>query len=278
MEEASAETPPTPRLGVHDISPGGCHPGWVREVGPDGLWVSLSPAVTGRIVPLESSDDPAEMGGDLTVRFAVGQAVWTRVLRIEAEEGSAKIDLSLRLTPQEQAYAVASAAPTKKSKKKPKKATAPPARPALPPVGSVVPVEVARVRAGRGLDVKLGGYVYGRAHLTELADEWVQDPLEADALAPGSFLDAVVLAHSKPKGGRAGAEGAGNVDVSLRRSAVSTARGGGRTDKHLRPASADAVEPGDLVRGYVKAISPRGCFVSLSRSLDGFVGIRCASR
>ena len=31
---------------------------------------------------------------------------------------------------------------------------------------------------------------------------------------------------------------------------------------------------GELVRGYVKAISARGCFVSLSRAVDGFVGLR----
>ena len=31
------------------------------------------------------------------------------------------------------------------------------------------------------------------------------------------------------------------------------------------------VEEGELVRGYVKAISPRGCFVSLSRAVDAFV-------
>ena len=66
MEEASAETPPTPRLGVHDISPGGCHPGWVREVGPDGLWVSLSPAVTGRIVPLRANHSPHALHSDRT--------------------------------------------------------------------------------------------------------------------------------------------------------------------------------------------------------------------
>ena len=31
---------------------------------------------------------------------------------------------------------------------------------------------------------------------------------------------------------------------------------------------------GELVRGYVKAISARGCFVSLSHTLDGFVGLK----
>ena len=32
-----------------------------------------------------------------------------------------------------------------------------------------------------------------------------------------------------------------------------------------------------MVRGYVKAISPRGCFVSLSRGVEGFIGLKYLS-
>ena len=43
-----------------------------------------------------------------------------------------------------------------------------------PAAGLVVPVRVVRRREGRGLDVALGGGLYGRAHLAELCDDWVQ--------------------------------------------------------------------------------------------------------
>ena len=49
---------------------------------------------------------------------------------------------------------------------------------------------------------------------------------------------------------------------------------GAEGDAHARPADASEISQGELVRGYVKAVSARGCFVSLSPSLDGFIGLK----
>ena len=47
-----------------------------------------------------------------------------------------------------------------------------------------------------------------------------------------------------------------------------------KTDPHKRVETGGEVEEGQLVRGYVKAISARGCFIALSRVVDGFVGLK----
>ena len=55
---AQSSTAPIARLSMDSIAAGQEHPGWVRDVGTDGVWVSLSYMATGRVVPLEASDDP----------------------------------------------------------------------------------------------------------------------------------------------------------------------------------------------------------------------------
>ena len=55
---AQSSTVPIARLSMDSIAAGQVHPGWVRDVGTDGVWVSLSYMATGRVVPLEASDDP----------------------------------------------------------------------------------------------------------------------------------------------------------------------------------------------------------------------------
>ena len=130
-------------------------------------------------------------------------------------------------------------------------------------VGSVVPVRVVRARPGVGVDVQLSGGIVGRAHLTELCDEWVEEPTAH--LPPGTIATAVVVARR----GRA-------VDVSLRPAAV-RAESTGTADAHARPVAASELEAGELARGYVKAVSERGVFVSLSRTLEAFVGLKQVS-
>ena len=268
-----------PRLEMSEIAVGQMHEGWIREVSADGLWVSLSPKVLGRVEVLDAVDNPKHMVA-LGKHFAVGDAVSATVTRVRKDElsGQTKLDLTLRSSHHVR-VAVEEAAAKASGKKAKAKAeavakAAEKAAEAGPAVGSVVPVRVIKVRAGRGLDVSLGGSLYGRAHMTEVCDDWVQEPL--GTFQVGSFTKAVVLGYSGGDGG-----GQRFVDVSLRAAAVSAAekaaKGGKAKDAHARVTSATEVEAGELVRGYVKAISGSGCFVSLSRSVDGFVGVRHVS-
>ena len=262
---ASKKATPSARLAFGDVHEGETHHGWVRDVTADGVWVSLSFRLTGRVAPLECSDDPAVIS-KLEKHFKVGQPLAVRVVSIKAaDDHRVKLDLSLRTgTP---------AAPAAKAGKKSKKAAAAAvsgSNAVAPAEGAVVPCRIVRVRAGRGVDVQLGGSVYARAHLTELCDEWVQQPLAG--FEPGTYTSCVVL---PPLAGHAAKDSDGRplVDVSLRASAVAAASKGA-TDASKRLESSSDVEGGELMRGYVKAISPRGCFVALSRTVDAYVGLK----
>lgn len=51
-------TTPGVRPTISGLDIGQVCQGWVRDVNPDGVWVSLSYSVTGRVIPLEASEDP----------------------------------------------------------------------------------------------------------------------------------------------------------------------------------------------------------------------------
>ena len=199
---------------------------------------------------------------NLKEHFHAGQAVTVHVLNVVMKSDRPLLDLSLRIS------ASTASAPGAKKRLRGKEspiATVPTNGREFA-VGAIVPVRVVRVRAGRGLDVQLGVSMFGRAHLTELSDEWVQEPLASFAV--GSYVRAVITSLGDASGSISS-----GVEVSLRAAAISAASSA-KVDKHARPASMADVEAGDLVRGYVKTISNKGCFVSLARQVDGFVGVR----
>ena len=263
---------PVPRVSMSSLAAGQIHPGWVRDVSAEAVWVCLSYAATGRVVAIEASDDPKVLTR-LAKHFRVGMAVTVRVLGTGSprdDGGGIQLDLSLRLGA---AAAPLPATSSKTASKKGVAATTASAAAGELAVGAVVPAKIVRARPGRGLDVQLGAALYGRAHATEICDEWVAEPLSS--FEPGQFVRAVVLAV--PEAGATGNGGGSGIEVSLRSAAVAAAlaaSGKKKRDGHERVKDAEQVEEGELVRGYVKAISAKGCFVSLSRTVDGFVGLR----
>ncbi|KOO24095.1 protein rrp5-like protein [Chrysochromulina tobinii] len=263
---------PVPRVSMSSLAAGQIHPGWVRDVSAEAVWVCLSYAATGRVVAIEASDDPKVLTR-LAKHFRVGMAVTVRVLGTGSprdDGGGIQLDLSLRLGA---AAAPLPATSSKTASKKGVAATTASAAAGELAVGAVVPAKIVRARPGRGLDVQLGAALYGRAHATEICDEWVAEPLSS--FEPGQFVRAVVLAV--PEAGATGNGGGSGIEVSLRSAAVAAAlaaSGKKKRDGHERVKDAGQVEEGELVRGYVKAISAKGCFVSLSRTVDGFVGLR----
>jgi rRNA biogenesis protein RRP5 len=94
-----------------------------------------------------------------------------------------------------------------------------------------------------------------------LSDVYSDSPL--DGFEPGAVVAAVVVATGA--GGR--------VDLSLRASrGGSGPKADAAAEKHQAELSAAAdVSPGALVWGFVRHVSPKGCFVSLGRGLDARV-------
>ena len=136
------------------------HDGWVRDASAEALWVSLSFRVTGRVAPLDVSDDPSVLNR-LSDAYRPRQPVRVCVLGVVTDKaGKLKVNLSLRKPAASVAAALSSSSPaTAKTKglkgSKAKAAAAAAAAANAPAAGSVVSCRIARVRAGRGVDVQL---------------------------------------------------------------------------------------------------------------------------
>jgi ribosomal protein S1 len=82
-----------PALVPSELSPGDRVVGWVQEVGPDALWLSLGPAAKGRVHMFDACDAPRQLAG-FQGRFKVGQALAAAVVAVDAKRQ--KLDLTLR--------------------------------------------------------------------------------------------------------------------------------------------------------------------------------------
>ena len=106
--------------------------------------------------------------------------------------------------------------------------------------------------------VQLRGGVFGRVFVTDVAGGDLERGMSR--IAAGSIVRCTVLASSSHDGKR-------RIDL-----AVSV--GDGPAAPCAACASASDVAAGEEVAGYVKSVGPKGCFVSLSRSLDARVKLR----
>lgn len=60
---------------------GSQHPAIIQEVGDDHLWLLLGPAVRGKVMLLDASDDPAVLASFVD-SFKAGAGVMCRVLAV----------------------------------------------------------------------------------------------------------------------------------------------------------------------------------------------------
>eukprot|EP00897_Mesotaenium_endlicherianum_P004568 jgi/Mesen1/4139/ME000218S03256 len=229
---------------------GGTVTAYAYETRGDWAWFLLSPTLKGRLFLLESSQDPAELArfGD---RFKPGHAARCRVVGKDPERRT--LDLSLRHVAAAGADMAAGAEVEEEDDDDVVAAGGSPAR-ALN-IGDVVAGRVSRALPGvRGLSVQVGFQQYARAPITELADEWLEEPLLA--FKEGQLVKCAVLdvASSSSSSGAAaaagggGAGGGGEVLVSLRRS-----RGGWG---------------GERAEALAATCSAKGCFVAIAPALD----------
>ncbi|KAK3236152.1 hypothetical protein CYMTET_53700 [Cymbomonas tetramitiformis] len=204
---------------------------YVQQVTAEWLWVMVTPSLRGRVFVLDSSDDAADVAR-FTTRFQPGQQVACRMLTC---------DLNRK----------------RRSELK---------------AGEVLPGRVQRIIPGAALQVQLGVRSFGRVHITDMRDEWVEDAMKG--VSEGDLLQCYVL-QCDAAGQR--------IDLSLRAS-----RGGAlgkrtaKTAKTEKKSSGSAaavaelksaadLQIGQLVSGYVKNCSQKGCFVALARNIDAYI-------
>ncbi|KAJ8448113.1 hypothetical protein Cgig2_031837 [Carnegiea gigantea] len=218
--------------------------GYVYKVENEWVWAAISRQVKAQLFVLDSSCEPGELL-NYQKRFLLGSTISGYVLSMNREKKC------LRLVPRPfSAFANGAVAERGKSSN-------------ASDEKGVSHIHKGDVLGGRvwkvlpsvgGILVQIGPHIYGKVHYTELTDCWVSDPLSG--YHEGQFVKCKVLEinHSE--------KGTVHVDLSLRTTSEGTGGGDSRFE------NVEDLQPNMEVKGYVKNVTPKGCFIMLSRNID----------
>ncbi|KAL5976748.1 hypothetical protein ACLOJK_021081 [Asimina triloba] len=219
----------------------------------DNEWVHLTVCrdVKAQLFILDSSSDPSELQ-EFKNHFTVGQVVSGSILSINKEKRLMRLTLcSSSGTPRASVDSsiVKSNDPDYDDNK-------------YILEGDILNGRISKVLPGTGgLQVQIGPHLYGKVHFTELRDMWVSNPL--DGYCEGQFVKCKVLEISQSF------KGTVHVELSLRPSLLGIQAENSTGDlSHKRFDKIEDLHPDMDIQGYVKNVTPKGCFVLLSRKID----------
>ncbi|CAK9319362.1 unnamed protein product [Citrullus colocynthis] len=232
---------------------------YVSNVNGEWAWLAVTRQVTAQLFILDSSSEPSELQ-EFSKRFYVGRAVSGYISNIN---GKKKI---LRLVLHH-----LSATSTGKGDQANLKISNLQTDVVSTKVtchfneGDTVGGRISKILPGvGGLLVQIGPHLFGRVHYTELTDHFVLDPLSG--YKEGQFVKCKVIEITHA------VKGTTHIDLSLRSSAGILCQNDVECSNHENIASG-RVKIQDIhshmeVQGYVKNVSPKGCFILLSRGLE----------
>ncbi|KAJ6870677.1 rRNA biogenesis protein RRP5 [Populus alba x Populus x berolinensis] len=244
----------------YEFSSGQRVSGYVYKV--DGEWalLTISRHLKAKLFVLDSACEPIELQ-EFQKRFYVGKAVTGHVLNYNKEKASLRLALHPFAASQTLVDGGAPIMDDLQSNAPWDNVTA------HIQEGDIVGGRISKILPGvGGLLVQLGPHIHGRVHFTELQDSWVPDPLSA--YKEGQFVKSKVLEISHP------VKGTIHIDLSLRLSlngmlGQNSAEFSNNQDApSKRVDKIEDLQPDMVVQGYVKNVSSKGCFISLSRKLD----------
>ncbi|KAL2326887.1 hypothetical protein Fmac_020314 [Flemingia macrophylla] len=227
--------------------------GYVYKVESEWVWLTISRNVRAQLYILDSAIEPRELE-DFQNRYHVGQPVSGHVLSMNME----KKLLRLVLCP-------FSTLPSRTSEE-PQNNVVDKDFAAYIHEGDILGGRISKILPGvGGLLVQVGPHTYGKVHFTELTDKWVPDPLSE--YRDGQFVKCVVLEISYT------VKGTIHVDLSLQSSNVMLSQDSGDVHSILNSngkcvEKIEDLHPDMIVKGYIKNVTPKGCFISLSRKID----------
>ncbi|XP_065857406.1 rRNA biogenesis protein RRP5-like [Euphorbia lathyris] len=245
----------------HEFSLGQHVSGYVYKVDSDWAWITVSRNVKAQLFILDSGNQPNELQ-EFQKRFFVGKAVNGNALSYSKE----KKLLRLVLHP---FCAVSGKHFDGKAKNMNEALENVPHDLASSHIheGEVVGGRISKILPGvGGLVVQIGPHLHGRVHFTELQDSWVSDPLSC--YREGQFVQCKVLEISSS------VQGTIHVDLSLRSSLDGMlSRNSTELSENVdapsqRVEKVEDLHPNTVVQGYVKNVTPKGCFILLSRKID----------
>ncbi|CAA3014339.1 rRNA biogenesis RRP5 [Olea europaea subsp. europaea] len=224
--------------------------GFVYKVDRDWAWLTISRDVKAQLYILDSTCEPAELA-EFQKRCYVGKALSGYILSANKEK---KL---LRLVVQPLATGPMEVGENGSSS----------LRACHICEGSVIGGRISKILLGvGGLLVQIDQHLYGKVHFTELADSWISNPLSG--YHEGQFVKCKVLEVNRS------VEGKVHVDLSLRSisddliSQGFTELSSGIPSSSQRVDKIEDLHPHMFVQGYVKNVTPKGCFIMLSRNVD----------
>ncbi|KAL0346327.1 UNVERIFIED_CONTAM: rRNA biogenesis protein RRP5, partial [Sesamum radiatum] len=231
-----------------NYSHGQCISGFVYKVDTEWAWLTVSRDVNAQLYILDSSCEPPELA-EFQKRFYVGKALTGYVIRVNKEKKLLRIVLHkpadgfTEIKENDTNHHLMSHIVE----------------------GSFVGGRISKILPGvGGLLVQIDQHHYGKVHFTELKDLWVSNPITG--YHEGQFVKCKVLEINRA------VKSTVHVDLSLR-SAPDDSHDLISTDSgmHTSIQRVDKItdlHPDMVVRGYVKNISSKGCFIMLSRKMD----------
>ena len=226
-----------PIIDINDVKVDSIMLGAVANVTDNAVWMAISPQLLGRVDLSELSND-IKVVDNYKKNFLEGQIYPCYILNKNTKKGL--LDISIR-----------NAVDGRKEKKNMENVK----------VGDVLMGKIIKVQEGKGVNIKINNGLIGRAFITDIHDVFVKNPTKD--LKVGQVVSTYVLNVDKSNK---------QLDLSLRKSRVTKEK---CTDKNAAAdvQTLDDVKEDMVVYGYIKHVSDKGCFVSLSSHLDARVKI-----
>lgn len=228
-----------------DFSVGQHISGYVYKVDKEWVWLAVSRQVKAKLFILDSACEPGDLE-NFQKRFRVGATLSGYILSMNREKMSLRLVMHPFSATSNGLFGGLKNCYTSDEKE-------------------VHHLQSGGVRGGRvwrilpgvgGMLVQVGPYLYGKVHYTELTDSWVSDPLSG--YHEGQFVKCKILDVNNSANGNV------HIDLSLR-SFEDAVIGDTRSS---RIQKIEDLELDMVVNGYVKSITPKGCFILLSRHID----------
>uniref|UniRef100_A0A0E0AH21 S1 motif domain-containing protein n=1 Tax=Oryza glumipatula TaxID=40148 RepID=A0A0E0AH21_9ORYZ len=240
-------TPPKAEL-RHSI--GGIVHAYVVKVDREWIWLTVSRDVMAHLFILDSSAEPGELE-KFQQRYSIGQAVKGRIIGVNREKRLLRLKaLDSQSLPENIGETQKPLSATVEHTKQ----------------GDIIGGRIQKILPGvGGLVIQIGPHLHGRVHYTEIVDSWVQEPISG--FHEGQFVKCKVLDVSRSS------EGFVRVDLSLRSSMCANSNQSRRLfdDSRIRTSRFEKINdlcPGTEVKGYVKSVNSKGCFIMVSRTIE----------
>ncbi|KAK9062384.1 hypothetical protein SSX86_019570 [Deinandra increscens subsp. villosa] len=215
---------------------------FVYKVDKDWVWLSVSRDIRAQLYILDSSSDSSELQ-EFQKRFHIGKPLSCYILSTYKD----KRLLRVLLHPVGGGLLANGASITDDSE----------AVTSHISKGAIVGGRISKILPGvSGLIVQIDPHLSGKVHFTELTDSWISNPLSG--YHEGQFVRCKVLDIARSGMGTV------HVDLSLRSSLVAS-KGKSKSNRYEK---IEDLTPDMVIEGYVKNITPKGCFIMLSRKLD----------